>query len=209
MSNVNPTTKGSIAVGRGGGYTVLPAGSDGQELAADSFSPSGLKWVSAAGDTPIGELGTPAPNVVNTVISTIATYTLVNLAAYTLSSAIHFDMPSPGRLRYTGVSTLIFQCGCTISCSSAGPNDVTRAVLYKNGVTNLNNEFTGGIQLSQGIIEQKLGGAGDVTSSAIHVFTTLANNDYIELGIANQTAVSALLVKFSNISAIGISIAPP
>lgn len=140
-----------------------------------------------------------------TVIQTQSTYTKVAVAAWTLGgSVMDFDMPSAGRLRYTGGQSRIFHCGATISLKGAAPNDVVRAVLYKNGVVNANNEFTGGTQLSAGIVEQKLAGTGDVTSTAIHVFVPMSTNDYLELGIANFSSTADLTVTFSNVFAVGM-----
>lgn len=144
-------------------------------------------------------------NAGTTVITTASTYTKVAVAAWTLGgSVMDFDMPSAGRLRYIGSQSRIFHCGATISLKGAAPNDIARAVLYKNGTVNANNEFTGGTQLSAGIVEQKLAGTGDVTSTAIHVFVPLSTNDYLELGVGNFSSTADFTVTFSNVFAVGM-----
>ena len=99
----------------------------------------------------------------------------------------------------------MFHIGCTVSMTSAGANDLIRSVLYKNGGVNANKEFTSGTQLNSGIIEHKTGAVGDAISTAIHVMTTLATNDYIELGIANWTDTDDITVTFSNIFLMGLA----
>jgi hypothetical protein len=175
---------------------------------------NGTAWSLAAGT---GGSGVPSSggmgelfindNAVATAITTIATYTKIEVPLWTLGpDVMDFDSPVLGRLRYIGAQSRVFHCGATISLTSVSPNDVVRAVLYKNGVVNAAKEFTPPLtgRLSAGIVEQKLGGSGDVTSTALHVFTPMSTGDYLELGIANMTGASGLTISFANVFSVGM-----
>lgn len=153
----------------------------------------------------MGEIGIPVKNAVDTVITTAGVFTRVNLAAFVLGADVmEFDMPAAGRLRYIGAVPRLFHCGCTLSVLSAGANDLVIAALFKNGAVNANNEFTTA-GLLNGQIEERLRAIGDESSTAIHVFTPMVTNDYIELGIQNATDGDDLRITFSNIFAVGMS----
>lgn len=139
-------------------------------------------------------------NSTATTITTTQTYTKVAPGAWAAGTSKNFDMPSDGRLRYIGKSKIHVHLGCTMSMQSAsGANKVFRAVLYKNGTVNVNNEYTGGTQLNAGIIENTLATASVSQSTAIHVMTTMVENDYIELGIANWTDAVDATITFANL----------
>lgn len=151
--------------------------------------------------TPMDEVYMNA-NGTATVISTGNTYT--KMSGTTTSGMLQdFDMPANNRLRYTGATTKNFHIGCTISISSAGANDVVAAVIYKNGAVNGSNEYTSGTQLNAGIIRLKLLNGADVSSTAIHVMSEMATNDYIELAIKNETDADDLTVSDFNLFAMG------
>ena len=143
-------------------------------------------------------------NSTATVITTTLTWTKFNVAC-TLNTSENFDMPATGRLRYTGAQTAHFHLGATISLSGAGSNDVMSAVLYKNGTVNGNDEFTAGTALVAGIVTRKLGASGDVGSTAIHVMVSLAQNDYIELAIQNESGTGNITIEDMNIFGMAVS----
>ena len=142
-------------------------------------------------------------NAVATPIITQSTFTKVSGTTTLDADASLFDMPANNRLRYIGVPDAHLHLGCTLSVISASLNDTIQAVLYKNGTVNGNNEYTGGTQLSRGVIETRLFGIGDVTSTAIHVMTTMVTNDYVELALSNLTSAADLTVKHMNFFAVG------
>src|SRR4030067_3469966 len=151
--------------------------------------------------TPMGEIYFIG-NATDTVITTQSTFTKVTIVT-TLNTNVQFDSPSAGRLRYTGSVTRMFHLGCTFDVSSVTNNQVIKGVFYKNGGVNANSEFTSGTQLSAGTIQHKTGTGGDQISTAIHVMVELATNDYIELGILNDTSTADLKVIDMNVFAMG------
>lgn len=160
-------------------------------------APSWTRLVNQSGvalaRNPMGEIFMNG-NVTATTISATSTYYKA-AGSTTFSSGEHeFSMPANNKLQYTGTKMKMFHIACTVSISSAGTNDVVQAVLYKNGVA-----------LVAGTVKQKLGGTGDNTSTAIHVMTSMSQNDYLELYIANMSAVSNLTVSNMNLFAMGFS----
>ena len=148
----------------------------------------------------MGELSV-AENAVATVITTQSAYTRCDEADTLTTGATDFDKPQAGRLRYTGAATKMFHVGCTFSCSN-GNNIIVKSVIYKNGTVNVNNEYTGGTAMTAGTVEQKISVAGDIVSTAIHVFIELAQNDYIEMAIANLTDTGDITTKHMNLFAM-------
>lgn len=149
---------------------------------------------------PMGEISCIG-NSTATVITTGSTWTKFGVTT-TLNVSDEFDSPSAGRLRYTGETTKTFHCGATISVKGAGANDVVKAILYKNGGVNANNEYTSGTALTNGTTHQKLGSAGDVASTAIHIMVELAKNDYVELAVMNDTDADDVTITDMNLFAM-------
>ena len=150
---------------------------------------------------PMGELSL-TDNVTATVITTQSTWTLV-APGWTLGTAVAYDEPTDGRLRYTGALTGHTHMGCTMSVSSAGTNNVLKGVIVKNATVNANNEYAGGTVLSAGTIQFKNGAPGDVNSTAIHVMTHFMTNDTMSLFIQNMTNTSDLTVVHANLFVMG------
>jgi hypothetical protein len=99
------------------------------------------------------------------------------------------------RLVYTGPSMKMFHIACTLSVKgSESDNGTMKAVLFKNGVA-----------LTNGIVQQRLSGDGDIASTAIHVMTNMNTNDYLELWILNVTNTGDFTITEMNMFAMGIS----
>lgn len=98
-----------------------------------------------------------------------------------------------GRLRYTGSTTRHFHVACTISIASAAANDVFVFGVAKNGAV-----------ISASKVLMKVQGSGDTVSTALHVMTDLATNDYLELYVGNTTDTDNLVVKTLNLFALGM-----
>jgi hypothetical protein len=150
-------------------------------------------------DSPMGEVFFNG-NAVATVISTISTWTQVAIAS-TLSMMVEFDSPSAYVLRYLGTPGDAHM-GCTLSLSCASPNNDILAVLVQNATVNGAGELTGGTILTAGIVDQKLAAAGDIASTALHVMTTLLQNDTLSLFVQNITGANDLTVIYSNMFAL-------
>lgn len=143
---------------------------------------------------PMGEVSMTG-NASGTTIAVQNTY--YKVAGTTSFSSESYNFSNGGtsnRLTYTGASQKMFHIACTLSISAAQSNQVIKAVLYKNGSP-----------LSAGIVQTKLGGTGDVTSTAIHVMTSLSQNDYLELYITNTSGTYALTITDMNMFAMGVS----
>lgn len=96
-----------------------------------------------------------------------------------------------GRLRYTGVGTKMFHIAATLSGTAATANDVFVFGVAKGGTV---------------IAESKvLGSSGGTQFSSLHAFTSLANNEYLEVYIGNTSAGRNFTVKSLNLFAMGMA----
>ena len=179
-----------------GAWTVSSAGS----LKKDE----GANGTTALARFPMGELAINA-NAAATVITTGDTWTRFDAATTLTTDSYLFDEPQNGRLRYTGTVTKMFHIACTLSVTSAGANDVMRAVIIQNATVNASKEYSTGTILTAGEVKQKLSGAADTGSTAIHVMAELAQNDFLELFIKNVTDTDDLTVEYMNLFAMGVS----
>lgn len=161
-------------------------------------SPSSL-----AAFRPMGEMYFSG-NAVVTTITTIDTWTQIQISA-TDGHLDSFDTPSVYELRYTGATTTPFHLGCTLSFSSASNNQSATAVLVKNATVNGNNEYSTGKVLSGGTIRTKVGTAGDVVSTAIHIMEGLATNDTLSLFVKNTAGTADLTIIDMNLFGVGIT----
>ncbi len=143
-------------------------------------------------------------NATSTVITTQSTFTKMSGETALTDTGISYQFAetSEGELCYTGTKTKVFHIGNTVSWSVANANDVFQAVLYKNGTLNGNREYTGGTQLDKGLVEQKSGASGDVVSTAIHVYSSLAQNDCLSLGVSNLSGTGDMTIKHMNLFAM-------
>jgi hypothetical protein len=152
----------------------------------------------------MGELGWYG-NTTATVITTADTWTRVAPVAGTLGAHEEFTSKANGRLNYSGPVTTILHMGCTLSVKSAGPNDVIKAIIYKNGGVNGNNEYTSGTALTNGTVQDKTLLASDLISTAIHVMPTAVQpGDYFELAIKNVSDGDDLTVTEANLFAVSM-----
>ena len=98
-----------------------------------------------------------------------------------------------GRIRYTGSYSNTFHIACTISMASTAPNDTFVYAIAKNGVI-----------LPESRVIQKITNTGDTRSTAMHVSSTLNQNDYLELYVGNLDDGDDAVVKTINIFALGM-----
>ena len=122
--------------------------------------------------------------------------TLVNNATtLTASPPVmgNWDSPSNGRLRYTGTNTLSFHCGVTVSFkTSAGNNQEVMFEIRKNGT-----KINGSKVLSTG-------DSGEYHSTAIHIFTQMATNDYLEIWTINNSGTNTVVVNSFNLFTMSV-----
>jgi hypothetical protein len=97
-----------------------------------------------------------------------------------------------GRLKYTGTTTRSFHIACTISVAPTSSGTFIFE-LKKSGTTYLLNSR----------VIQKLP-SSDTQSTAMHVFVTLAPNDYLELWVGNTTGTGDIKIKSLNLFALGM-----
>lgn len=131
-------------------------------------------------------------NNLSTTINGANQWALVNGTWIAEDHYYEFNI-SNGMMTYTGNSSKLFHIAVTLSVKSSGANDVMRAGVFKNGVL-----------LNASQVQQKLGGVGDVGSTAIHVAPVLANNDSIDLRILNEVNGNDYTITYANMFAMGI-----
>jgi len=185
-----------IAVGPLASWTTDYVLLDSSAWTAEAGSPM-LKMV-----MPMGELYFN-DNATATTITTADTWTLLGVTSTNASDSDFFDSPQAGRLRYTGTSARTFFCSASVSASGAGANDVFQMILYRDGGVNGNNEFTSGTAITSGLIERKLGAAGDVGNVTIQCLVHLSQNSYLELAVKDVGGTDDFTVKHMNLSVIG------
>jgi len=199
-----PTVNDDDTIGYSVGSVWNDTSTDTRYACLDSTRGAAV-WKSTTenfGTIPMGEISfTGNTNV--TTITTSSTWTRVTGGSVSLNVGDDFDNPSGNLLRYTGTTTKTFHCGCTISVKGAAASDVVSAILYKNGEVNASNEFDTGTALTQGKVSMKLGIAGALASTALHTMVELAQNDYLELAISNDTDTDDFTVVDINMFAMG------
>lgn len=118
--------------------------------------------------------------------------TYAKAAGTTTSGMLNeFIMDADNRIRYVGAVPTMCHMGATLSLKSAGTNDVAFSRIYKNGSA-----------LTVGTVQQKLGTAGDIASTAIHAMSAVVPGDYFELYVMNNSSGSNLTVTDMNIFAL-------
>ncbi|WP_132051434.1 hypothetical protein [Pseudocnuella soli] len=142
---------------------------------------------------PMGELSMTS-NVVPTDISASGVYHKVAGGTQFTGKAYSFASAEANTLTYTGSVTKMFHISCTLAAFSAEPNQVLKAVVYKNGKP-----------LSAGTIQTKLGDSNEVTSTAIQVMTPLSKGDSLEVRVMNLSSHSNITVTDMNLFAMGVS----
>ena len=109
------------------------------------------------------------------------------------SDAQNFTMPTNGRLTYTGNEVRTFHIAVSLSIVSAGNNKVYEFTVGKNG-----SALTAPTQA------RKIATGADVGSTALHAFTTMDTNDYLELMISNTTDTTNATLNYANLFAMGM-----
>ena len=126
---------------------------------------------------------------VTTELATVigATGTFVDLAAtlWATSDLQHFDNPADGQLRHLGNSPREYKAISSLTLDS-GSNDVVtvRVLKWDNSITSFITVLDQTRQVNA------LVGGRDVAFFNIDINTTLDQNDYIKLQVANQTATN-------------------
>lgn len=131
-------------------------------------------------------------NTLATVIPSAGIFVKANFSTSNITTmAYKFYRGDNFKLTYNDTTARMCHLGATLSTSSSGANDVLRAKLYKND-----------IGLSGSLVETKLQGIGDSTSTAIHTMTTLSQGDNISLYITNSIDVDSFTIIDTNLFAL-------
>ena len=142
---------------------------------------------------PMGEI-TMIGNASATDIVDQSTEYLVAGTTTLTSGVVSFDMPQDNRLRYTGTTTALMHVACTMSYTVAsGANQELEFKIYKNGSPIAASEIVDACSAAAG-----------AESSAIHVFVSMATNDYLELYCANNSGTGDITVRTMNLFALGM-----
>jgi hypothetical protein len=115
-----------------------------------------------------------------TTIVTPGTY--VKAAGATTELTLNdFDMPVSNRLRYIGSGTILCVVEATVSMKAGANNQESAWRFAKNGVT---------IEHSQ--VDRKVGIGADIGALTVIGEVTLANGDYVELWVTNETSTASV-----------------
>jgi len=133
-------------------------------------------YVSSSAETTISSIGA--------AVKVAGTTTNVTAKNFT-----HTD----NRATYTGKDTHVFQVTASISMTSAGNNVVASLFVYKNGSVIAASEQ-----------QRRVNTGTDVGNAALNVMVELAENDYIEIWIANETTTANFTVEYMNVAVIGV-----
>lgn len=166
------------------------------------FSEGGVfKTKSSSGDVtalqppPQGEMSmvnnatTSNVTVAGTFIKAAGTTTLT-------AGARSFDMPVSNRLRYTGTQTKLAHVSFTMTYNTtSGTNQSVRLQIFKNGSA-----------MTTGQIRDTLKSSTDFNAATIQVTTPLAQNDFFELWVTNDSSTfNDVIVDNLTASAISMS----
>ena len=131
-----------------------------------SLSPAhGGMYISTAIETSIAGTSTDGSNAVKALGTTTAFASLQDM-----------DMPASNRLRYTGAANRLFTIQVAISTIAAANSKVFGWYLAKNGTV-----------ITESLITRKQGTGADVGALALLWQIELAQNDYIEVFLEDQT----------------------
>jgi hypothetical protein len=142
-------------------------------------------------DVPAGEawFSTPAATTIGTAgvyVKAAGTTTLE-----TTPAAVQFTMPSDNRLTYTGTETRKFRVTATCSVTSASDAQLLGFALAENGAvadkTTIQRHFVTG---------------ANEAAMTLHGLFELAENDYIELFVTNETDTNAVTVERGDLSVV-------
>ena len=120
-----------------------------------------------------------------TTINTTGVFEDVTAAAWTTADMQHFDNPAGNQLRHLGNTSREYKVIADLLMDSAS-NDVLTLRVTK--WDNSSSSFS--VVLDQSRQVNSLVGGRDVAFFGININTTLDQNDYIKLEVANQTSTS-------------------
>ena len=98
-----------------------------------------------------------------------------------------------GRLRYIGAGDKMLHVACSISFSGIGANENFVIGVAKNGTVDAASKCI-----------RKVGGGGDIGSTAMHLMTNVSQNDYLEVYVGNMSSTANFTVHALNIFAAGM-----
>lgn len=120
-----------------------------------------------------------------TVINTVSVYEDVNAAAWTSEDLQHFDNPSGNQLRHLGNTPREYKVIADFLMDSASNDVLTlRVSKWDDSASSFS------VVLDQSRQVNSLVGGRDVAFFGININTTLDQNDYIKLEVANQTSTT-------------------
>ena len=144
-----------------------------------------------AAQPPSGAGHSHAGMYVSTAVETViagASTPAKALGTTTIGSVIQdFDMPANNRLRYLGHQTSHFWVTVALSMTSASNIQVLSLTIAKGGTPDASTT-----------IERKVGTGSDIGAAAINGMFELAEGDYLELWVANETTGGNITVEFMN-----------
>jgi ribulose 1,5-bisphosphate synthetase/thiazole synthase len=105
-----------------------------------------------------------------------------------------FTVTSAGRMTYTGPRRRMAHVFITIAMTSGGSNLTLHFKILKNGA-----------EVDSSEAQRKIGTGTDIGSTALHSMITMDTDDYLELGIRNET--SATDVTMDNLN-FGVMLMP-
>lgn len=112
------------------------------------------------------------------------------------AESMGWDRPTLGRLRYIGAATRMVHIACSIELDLVtGTNETVKIAVAKNATI-----------ITPSITKQLLTGAGKPQSTALHAFTTVAPNDYLDIRVLNTTAAHNVQVDFANLFAMDMAL---
>lgn len=120
-----------------------------------------------------------------TAIGSIGGFVEVNAASWTASDLQHFDNPLNGRLRNLGNAPREYRVVASFALSSTANNEVTLRVSKWD-----DSAGSSVVVLNQTRQVNNFVGGRDVAFFDININTTLDQNDFIYLEVANNTAVN-------------------
>lgn len=118
-----------------------------------------------------------------TTINTIGVFEDITAATWTTADLQHFDSPSPGQLRHIGNTPREYKVVASFAVDSTANDELTLRVAKWDS-----SASTFVTVLDQARQVNNLLGGRDVAFFNININTTLDQNDYIKLQVANNTS---------------------
>ena len=120
-----------------------------------------------------------------TTIAGVGSFVDLNAALWTTSDLQHFDNPADGQLRHLGNAPREFKAKSSLTLDSSSNNVITVRVLkWDDSASSFSTVLDQTRQVNA------LVGGRDVAFFNIDINTTLDQNDYIKLQVANQSATN-------------------